>query len=122
MDIEAQRDILGLLLAKSSQDKAIVSIDKALLYPLCPLPLALASSDRQRRKTCKSKLFEVALSETLATVTSARDIEAYNLYYFVDLAVTVRSMIPIQDTFKEIALKLKSSRLSLVLWACFQRN
>ena len=105
-DIEVQRDILGLLLATSYQEKAIINIDRALSYPLCPIPLALATSDGQRRKTCKSKLFEAALSEAVDDNSCARSIEADYLCFFGDLAAIIRSTIPVPDTFRELALKI----------------
>ena len=37
-DIKVQRDILGLLAAKSQEQKASVNIDEALCYPLAPVP------------------------------------------------------------------------------------
>ena len=61
-DIKVQQDILGLLAAKSQEQKASVNIDKALCYPLAPVPLSLATCDETRRKTVKSKLFHAALS------------------------------------------------------------
>ena len=56
-DIKVQRDILGLLAAKSQQQRASVNIHEALCYPLAPVPLSLATCDGARRKTANSKLF-----------------------------------------------------------------
>ena len=56
-DIKVQRDILGLLAAKSQQQRASVNINEALCYPLAPVPLSLATCDGARRKTAKSQLF-----------------------------------------------------------------
>ena len=61
-DIKVQQDILGLLAAKSQQQRASVNIDEALYYPLAPVPLSLTTCDGARRKTAKSKLSHVALS------------------------------------------------------------
>ena len=58
-DVAVQRDILGLLMAVSKEG-AVVDLDKASSYALSPVPLA--TSDGIRRKTCKSKLMDAALS------------------------------------------------------------
>ena len=50
-DIAVQRDILGLLMAVSSKEGAVVDLDKALSCALSPVPQALATSDGIRRKT-----------------------------------------------------------------------
>lgn len=60
-EITVQRDILGILAAKSQQQNAAINIDKALCYPLAPVPLSMATCDGIRRKTAKSKLFDAAL-------------------------------------------------------------
>ena len=63
-----QRDILGLLMAVSSKEGAVVDLDKALSYSLSPVPLALATSDGIRRKTCKSKLMMLCFAQLLLTM------------------------------------------------------
>ena len=44
-EVDAQRDILVLLAAKSQQHDAAINIDKALCYPLASVPLAMATCD-----------------------------------------------------------------------------
>ena len=61
-DIMVQRDILGLLAAKSQQRNATVNIDAAFCYPLAPVPLSLATCDGMRQKTAKSTLFQAVLT------------------------------------------------------------
>ena len=43
--VTAQRNILGLLGAKSQQHDAAINIDKALFYPLASVPLAMDTCD-----------------------------------------------------------------------------
>ena len=47
-NVAVQRDILGILAAKSSEENMPVNIDKALTYPLAPVPLSLATPDGTR--------------------------------------------------------------------------
>ena len=54
-DKNVQRNILGLLLAKSSQENPIINIDRALSYPLCPVPFALATRANTLKVKDKSK-------------------------------------------------------------------
>ena len=53
-DVAVQRDILGLLMAVSSKEGAVVDLDKALSYALSPVPLALATSDGTEEKPVKA--------------------------------------------------------------------
>ena len=60
-EVTAQRDILGLLAAKSQQYDAAINTDNALCYSLASVPMAMATCDDGRRKTAKSKLLTAAL-------------------------------------------------------------
>ena len=60
-ELTGQRDILGLLAAKSTEKYSAVDIDKSLQYPLAPVPLSLAAGDGIRRKRRKNKLMDAAL-------------------------------------------------------------
>ena len=44
-DFAVQRDTLGLLMAVSAKESAVVDFDEALSYDLSPVPRALATSD-----------------------------------------------------------------------------
>ena len=50
-DIVEQKNILGLLAAKSDQSKSAVDIKNALSFPLAIVSLPLASADGAMRKT-----------------------------------------------------------------------
>ena len=58
-DVIVQRDILGTLVACSHEGNSPVDLNKALSYPLAPVSLPLASADGAKRKTNKSKLYDV---------------------------------------------------------------
>ena len=44
-EITVQRDILSILVAKPQQHNAAININKALCYPLAPVPLSMATCD-----------------------------------------------------------------------------
>ena len=95
-DIVVQRDILGLLAAKSHQQNPAINIDQALCNPLAPVPLSMATSDDARRKTSKSKLFDATLSATANSDRKPRDVDTPDKVYILDLAAAIRSTVAIQ--------------------------
>ena len=101
-DVAVQRDILGLLMAVSSKEGAVVDPDKAFSYALSPVPLALATSDGIRRKTCKSKLMDAALS-SIVTDNVNTD---HATYLVIDIIATIRCIAKVPNTFRELALQL----------------
>ncbi len=101
-DVAVQRDILGLLLTTSFKERESVDIDKALTYALAPVPLALATSDGYRRKTAKSKLLHTALESIMSDEESPENASCY----IIDLAASLRSIVNMPDTFRELAQKI----------------
>ena len=101
-DVAVQRDILGLLMAVLSKEGAVVDLDKALPYALSPVPLALATSDGIRRKTCKSKLMDAALS-SIVTDNVNTD---HATCLVIDIIATIRCIAKVPNTFRELALQL----------------
>ena len=108
-DVTVQRDILGLLMAVSSKEGAVVDLDKALSYALSPVPLALATSDGIRRKTCKSKLMDAALS-SIVTDNVNTD---HTTCLLIDIIATIRCIANVPNTFRELALQLLHQILSM---------
>ena len=100
-DIKVQRDILGLLAAKSQQQRASVNTDEALCYPLAHVPLSLTRCDGARRKTAKSKLFHVALSSV--EVDDVEYVRNETKCYILDLAAIIQSIMRTPETFRELA-------------------
>ena len=107
-DVAVQRDILGLLAAKSHQQNAAINIDRALCYPLAPVPLSMATADGARRKTAKSKLFDAALSSITNGDREPSDVDTENKVYILDLAAAIRSTVAIPDTFRDLSLQILS--------------
>ena len=101
-DVAVQRDILGLLMAVSSKEGAVVDLDKALSYALSPVPLALATSDGIRRQPDKSKLMDAALSSVITDNVNTD--HATSLV--INLIATIRCIAKVPNTFREIALQL----------------
>ena len=96
VEVSVQRDILGLLLAKSQQLNAPIDMEKALKFPLSPVPLALAHADGERRKTNKSALHDHALSSSQPKVSFTG---IGKKAYVLDLAAQLRSITKVPDTF-----------------------
>ena len=61
VEVKVQRDILGLLLAKSQEINATVQMEECLKYPLCPVELSIAHGDGRKRKSNKSVLLPYIL-------------------------------------------------------------
>ena len=120
-EITVQRDILGLLAAKSQQQNAAINIDKGLCYPLAPVPLSLATCDGLRRKTAKSKLLNAALTSLIKNDAQFPEVQQSCRIYILDLAAIIRSMIKIPNTFKDLVLLLFSDvprQYNVVYIAC----
>ena len=119
-EITVQRDILGLLAAKSQQQNAAVNIDKALCYPLAPVPLSLATCDGLRRNA-KSKLLNAALTSLIKNDAQFPEVQQSCRIHILDFAAIIRSMIKIPNTFKDLALLLFSDvprQYNVVYVAC----
>ena len=97
-EVAVQRDILGLLLAKSQMLNAPIDMEKALEFPLSPVPLALAHADGERRKTNKSALFDHALASSQPRRVSRSEME--------NRSAQLRSMTKVPDTFEDLAIKI----------------
>ena len=120
-EITVQRDILGLLAAKSQQQNAAINIDKALCYQLAPAPLSLETCDGLRRKTAKRKLLNAALTSLIKNDAQFPEVQQSCRIYILDLAAIIRSMIKIPNTFKDLALLLLSDvprQYNVVYVAC----
>ena len=103
-DLSVQKDVLGLLAAKSHECKSVIDIQKSLTYPLAPVSLPLASADGAMRKTNKSSLYDALHgitdhNQVLETFSGEK-------VYIMDLAATLRSVTKLPRTFGELAEKL----------------
>ena len=86
-----ERDILGKLVQSPYRNNAYVDVENLSKYPLASVCLALGNSDDTIRKTCKSKLYDTAVSD-LVTVDKT-NLPGHDLMnaYFLDLAAVVRT-------------------------------
>ena len=56
--LEVNRDILGSLISYSLKTGKTIGVEKALQFPLSPIPLSICHADGTQRETSKSKLKE----------------------------------------------------------------
>ena len=70
------------------------------------MPLSIATSDGARRKTAKSKLFDVAPSPIANSDRKPRDVDTPDKVYILDLAAAIRNTVAIPDTFRELSLDI----------------
>ena len=116
-EITAQRDILGLLVAKSDQENSAVDIEKALTSPLAPVSLSLACGDGGMRKTNKSKIYDFLIEQLVGDAKAVTDGDCY----IVDLAAALRATVSVPSTFEELAMKILSdipAMYNIVYFAC----
>lgn len=121
-DISVQRDVLGLSAAASQQNDASVSIDDALSYPLTPVPLSLETSDGVRRKTTKSKLYDLALPSLQLDESTMNEVTGDISCYILDLAAYLRYIQKPPDEFKDLAIIFLNSLLSFILFVIHTCN
>ena len=103
--IEANRNILGALLAISGKNERVVDFDVALRYPLCPVPLSLANPDGSRRTTKKSNLQSVILKHCSRELTHPRESQPSKSEvstFIIDLMAAIRTLTVIPDTYEEL--------------------
>lgn len=115
-DIALQRDILGILAARSTEVEKPIDFKTALSFPLAPVPLSLASSDGMRRKTVKSKLME-----TLEIPSSDSVPTDPNMIFILDVIAQIRAMVNVPETFRLLTRRLLKdipSRYETVYLAC----
>ena len=101
--LAVQRDILRALMAESYKENKSIDIDKAVRFPLAPVPLSMATGDRMRRKTAKRSFLEAVLSSVIAE----NDVVDNVTCYVVDLVAAIRCINKIPGTFRQLAVKLR---------------
>ena len=81
--VYVNKNNLGCLVSFSAKHKKTVDINKALQYPLSPVPLSIATSDRSRRGTKKSNLLKIIkgkmINENITTIPNTDKVSAYIL-------------------------------------------
>ena len=97
-EISSQRDILGLLEAKSDQEKSFVDIEKALTGPLAMVSLPLACRDGGMRKTNKASIYDF-LVDLIGDIGTISNDDCYIIY----LAASQHAAMNLPNTFEELA-------------------
>ena len=106
--LEINRDILGKILAISSKSGKVIDFEKALTYPLSPIPLSLCNGDGSMRKTNKSDLLNVLLE--LRNDEESPDIVKQNTALIIDLMAVIRTIRDeVNGTFEDLAFKIVKS-------------
>ena len=109
-DVETNHNILAKQLTYSAKVSEVIDFEKALRYPLYPVPLCLAHPDGSRHTTAKSKFMEVILSycnssidpKELGTRVPNDSVSAY----LVDLMALIKTVPRIGETYQELTFKL----------------
>ena len=86
-----------------------IDIDTALSYPLAAVILPLCNADGSIRKTNKSSLFKVAMSDLKILNTEDLPHEQKLSIYFLDLAAAIRTQTKDCVTISQLAWKLVNS-------------
>ena len=111
--VEVNRDILALLVRLSLTSGLPVDFNKALEYPLSPIPLSIATPDGERRETVKSKLMEIIISTCRRPPQSPKSVIRVNKQkpsaLVIDLIAAIRTMTEIPETYHELTWKLLGS-------------
>lgn len=105
--IEVNRDILGTLLRYSIKSGKELDFEKALMFPMSPVPLSLANADGTKRKTNKSQLAKILLQQHTGAPTP--EIQKEVSAYIIDLIALVRTMREIPKTFEDLSWKIINS-------------
>ena len=119
--VSGERDILGILVAHSCQYKSGIDIDTVLCYPVVPISVPLSTADGAIRKTVKSKLFDVAMSDLV--IITKEDLPDHGKLstHFLDVAAAVRSIVGKPETIRELAariLQMVPSQYKRIFLAC----
>ena len=113
MTVAVNRDILGLLVRLSLSSGQAVDFEKALQYPLSPIPLSLATPDGERCETVKSKLLEIILSASQSPPKCPKSIIRIDQLkpsaLIIDLIAAIRTMTELPETYYEFTWKLLGS-------------
>eukprot|EP00794_Sanderia_malayensis_P014842 gene14842-biopygen11931 len=110
--IEANRNVLGILLAISGRNERAIDFDAALCFPLCPVPLSLANADGSRRITTKSKLQNVLMKYCEKELLHPRESQPSRQNtstYIIDLMAAIRTLTSIPETYEELTWKFLKS-------------
>ena len=103
--LEVNRNILGCLVAFSAKTGKAVDYQKALTYPLCPIPLSLAHPDGNRRQTDKAELWSTIMKDYSKSEPSypshhlPDSSSQEGSAFIVDLIALLRTQVAVPDKY-----------------------
>ena len=103
LSLKVNRNIIGVLLTYFAKSGKVIDLEKALMYPLAPIPLSITNRDGTRRVTSKSKLLQCIKPLRNETVLSPKKTITD---YIIDLMALIRTLKYIPTTFEELIWKL----------------
>ena len=107
--MEVNRDILSWLVNLSVRSGMVINYEKAMEYPLSPVPLRIATAEGSRRTTSKSKLLDIINATLTVPRNSPKLVISIDTTkpsaLIVDLIAAIRTMTKIQETYKLLAWK-----------------
>ena len=111
--IEVNRNIIGKLLSLSVKAHQPIDFEKALEYPLSPVPLSISNPDSSRWVTQKSKLIEILLSfskpshnGSISSNPNKEDVSAF----VIDMIAQIRMLTKeVPDSYEELAISVPSN-------------
>ena len=88
---------MGRLLSISLKESKTIDFVKALHYLLCEISLRIANADGTMRKTNKSKLANIMISNTFTT-----DISKQRTAYITDFMAYIITIVNLPDTYEQL--------------------
>ena len=108
-ELKFQRDVLGMLVAYSNKHENGIDLERVLAYPLAPVSIPLSTPDGAIRKTAKSRLSDVALTDLAVLTPDEMPPPSQLTFYFLDLAASIRSLVGKVETIRDVAWKIIST-------------
>ena len=103
MSLKVNRNIIGALLTYSAKSGKVIDLERALMYPLSPIPLSISNGDGTRRVTSKSKLLQCIKPLRNETVLPPKNTITD---YIIDLMELIRTLKDIPTTFEKLIWKI----------------
>lgn len=107
--VDANRNILAMLISLSAKTQKAIDFEKSLAFPLYSFPLCLAYPDGTKQETQKSKLLEVIAPE-FSSISNAANINRTESAFVIDMIAQLRVCVnTIPETFEDFILKFLQS-------------
>ena len=111
--VTVNRDILASMVKLSLKSGFPVDFDRALQYPMSPIPLSIATAEGERRSTAKSKLMEIITSYCTNPPKPPKMVikipKEKPSALIIDLIAAIRTITDIPSTYFDLTWKLLAS-------------